>query len=168
MKLVFLGCSETESTQYVGHYLAYCVSPQMMDKCGAVGEMRIGRGDLSALRKPAPLLFCPPQIPYDLTRAAMVGSRRLTAWARGRIRHKVYQTSKKPSYDKPEMGLVQHPTIKDSSGSFMLWLPCPHRTSPWPITDTHCTGHLLYNRVTTGITESYTCICDPSNLNSKR
>jgi hypothetical protein len=23
----FLGCSETESTRYVGHYLAYCISP---------------------------------------------------------------------------------------------------------------------------------------------
>jgi hypothetical protein len=47
------------------------------DECGAVGGMRIGRG------KPAPVPLRPPQIPHDLTwartRAATVGSRRLTA-----------------------------------------------------------------------------------------
>jgi hypothetical protein len=53
------------------------------DECGAVGEMRIGRGKRSTRRKPAPVLLCPPQITHDLTkartRAAAVGSRRLTA-----------------------------------------------------------------------------------------
>jgi hypothetical protein len=45
--------------------------------------MRIGRGNRSTRRKPAPVSFCPPQIPHQLTRdrtrAAAVGSRRLTA-----------------------------------------------------------------------------------------
>jgi hypothetical protein len=47
--------------------------------------MRIGRGNRSTCRKPAPMLLCPPQIPHDLTRArtraAAVGKQRLTAWA---------------------------------------------------------------------------------------
>jgi hypothetical protein len=31
--------------------------------------MRIGRGNRSIRRKPAPVLLCPPQIPHVLTRA---------------------------------------------------------------------------------------------------
>jgi hypothetical protein len=53
------------------------------DECGAVSGMRIGRGNLSTRRKPAPVPLRPPQIPRDLTwartRAAAVGSQRLTA-----------------------------------------------------------------------------------------
>jgi hypothetical protein len=60
--------------------------PRMIDdECGAVGGMRIGRGNRSTRRKPAPLPLCLPQIPHDLTwdrtRTAAVGSQRLTAWA---------------------------------------------------------------------------------------
>jgi hypothetical protein len=51
--------------------------PRMIDY-GAVGGMRIGRGNRSTLRKPAPVPIRPPQIPHDLTwdgtRAAAVGS----------------------------------------------------------------------------------------------
>jgi hypothetical protein len=59
--------------------------PQMIDEgdCGAIGGMKIGRGNLSTRRKPAPAPLCPPQIPHDQiwarTRAAAVGSQRLTA-----------------------------------------------------------------------------------------
>jgi hypothetical protein len=59
--------------------------PQMIydGDCGAICGMKIGRGNQSTLRKTASVPFCPPQIPYDLTKAqtqaAMVGSRRLTA-----------------------------------------------------------------------------------------
>jgi hypothetical protein len=53
------------------------------DERGAVGGMRIGRGNQSTRRKPAPMPLCPPQISHDLTwdriRAAAVGSRQLTA-----------------------------------------------------------------------------------------
>jgi hypothetical protein len=60
------------------------------DECGAVSGMRIGRGNRSAWRKSAPMPMCPPQNPYDLnwarTRAAVVGSRRLTALAMARPR----------------------------------------------------------------------------------
>jgi hypothetical protein len=56
------------------------------DEYGAVGGMRIRRRNRSTRRKPAPVPLCPPQIPHDLTwdrtRAAAVGSQRLTAWAR--------------------------------------------------------------------------------------
>jgi hypothetical protein len=37
------------------------------DDYGAVGGMRIGRGNRSTRRKPAPVPLCPPQIPHDLT-----------------------------------------------------------------------------------------------------
>jgi hypothetical protein len=43
--------------------------PRMIDdgdECGAVGGMRIGRGNESTRRKPAPVPLCPPQIPHDL------------------------------------------------------------------------------------------------------
>jgi hypothetical protein len=48
---------------------------------GEIGGM-IGRGNRSTLRKPAPVSLCPPQTPHatrTLTRAAVVGSQRLTA-----------------------------------------------------------------------------------------
>jgi hypothetical protein len=59
--------------------------PQMIDEGdrGATGGMKIGRGNRSTRRKPAPAPLCPPQIPHDQTRArtraAAVGSQRLTA-----------------------------------------------------------------------------------------
>jgi hypothetical protein len=57
--------------------------PRMIDDdYGAVGGMRIGRGNRSTRRKPAPVPHCPPQIhdlTWDRTRAAAVGSQRLTA-----------------------------------------------------------------------------------------
>jgi hypothetical protein len=64
--------------------------PQMIDDgdCGASGEMKIGRGNRSTRRKPAPAPLCPPQIPHDqtraLTQAAAVGSQWLTTWAMAR------------------------------------------------------------------------------------
>jgi hypothetical protein len=70
--------------------------PRMIDdddECGAVGEMRIGRGNGSTRRKPAPVPLCPPQIPHDLTRdrtrAATVGSWRPTAWTMTRPNKRV-------------------------------------------------------------------------------
>jgi hypothetical protein len=59
--------------------------PQMIDDgdCGAIGGMKIGRGNRSTRKKPALGPLCPPQIPHDQTRArtwaAAVGSQRLTA-----------------------------------------------------------------------------------------
>jgi hypothetical protein len=50
---------------------------------GELGGMKIGRGNRSTRRKPAPAPLCPQQIPLDhtraRTRAAAVGSQRLTA-----------------------------------------------------------------------------------------
>jgi hypothetical protein len=54
---------------------------------GEFGGMN-GRGNRSNRRKPAPMPLCPPQIPLDQTRdstrAAPVGSQRLTASAMAR------------------------------------------------------------------------------------
>jgi hypothetical protein len=54
----------------------------IIDEHGAVGGMRIGRGNRSTVRKPA-LVPLSPEVPHDLTwdraRFAAVGSRRLTA-----------------------------------------------------------------------------------------
>jgi hypothetical protein len=51
-------------------------------ECRAIGKM-IDRGNRSTARKPAPMMICPPQIPYKMARAqtliAAVGIRRLTA-----------------------------------------------------------------------------------------
>jgi hypothetical protein len=55
---------------------------------GEIGGM-IGRGNRSTRRKPAPLPLCPPQTPHAArtrTRAAAVGSQRLTA----ELRHGPY------------------------------------------------------------------------------
>jgi hypothetical protein len=50
---------------------------------GEFGEMEIGKGNRSTRRKPAPAPLCSSQIPLDQTRdrtrAATVGSQRLTA-----------------------------------------------------------------------------------------
>jgi hypothetical protein len=50
---------------------------------GAIGGMKIGKGNRSTQRKPAPAPLCPPQIPLDQTRdrtrAAAVASQQLTA-----------------------------------------------------------------------------------------
>jgi hypothetical protein len=37
------------------------------DECGAVSGMRIGKGNRSTRRKPAPVPLSPPQIPHELT-----------------------------------------------------------------------------------------------------
>jgi hypothetical protein len=51
--------------------------------CGAIGGMKIGRGNRSTQRKPTPVPLYRAQILHDLTRArtkaAAMGSRRLTA-----------------------------------------------------------------------------------------
>jgi hypothetical protein len=60
--------------------MAYCVSPGDYDN-GEIGGM-IGRGSRSTRRKSAPVPLCPPQTPHAArtgTRAAAVGSQRLTA-----------------------------------------------------------------------------------------
>jgi hypothetical protein len=55
---------------------------------GEFGGMKIGRGNRSIRRKPAPAPLSLPQIPLDQTRArtrvAAVGSQRQTAWAMAR------------------------------------------------------------------------------------
>jgi hypothetical protein len=87
--LFFSSWGGTYVTRYCGHFWPI-VQPQMIDDgdCGANGGMKIGRGNRSTRRKPAPAPLCPPQIPLDQTwartRAAAVGNQRLTAWAMAR------------------------------------------------------------------------------------
>jgi hypothetical protein len=51
--------------------------------CGAIGGMKIGKGNRSTRIKLTPAPLCPPQIPLDQTRdrarAVPLGSQRLTA-----------------------------------------------------------------------------------------
>jgi hypothetical protein len=56
-------------------------SQMIDDDCGEIGGMRIGRGNRTTRRKPAPMPLYPPQITHDLTWAR---TRRLTAWAMAR------------------------------------------------------------------------------------
>jgi hypothetical protein len=64
--------------------------PQMIDEddCGEISGIKIGRGNRNTRRKTAPAPLCSPQIPHDQTRAqtraAAVGSQRLTTWAMAR------------------------------------------------------------------------------------
>jgi hypothetical protein len=64
--------------------------PQMKDDgdCAAIGGKRVGRGNRSTRRKPAPVPLCPLQIPHNLTRTrtrgAAVGSQRLPPWVMAR------------------------------------------------------------------------------------
>jgi hypothetical protein len=66
----------------------------MIDECGEVGGMIIGRGNRSTRIKRAPVPLFPPQIPYDLTwartRAAKAGRRWLITWAMARPESSVY------------------------------------------------------------------------------
>jgi hypothetical protein len=95
---------------------------QMIDEgdCGATGGMKLGRGNRSTRRKPAPAPLC-PQIPHDQTRAqtraAAVGSQRLTAWAMARPhkRH-VTQGPKYVIFD----GISQSINLRTSVSFYML------------------------------------------------
>jgi hypothetical protein len=55
----------------------------------AVGAMRIGRGNRSTRRKPAPFPLCPPEIPHDLIRVwtsdVAVEDRIITTWATAQL-----------------------------------------------------------------------------------
>jgi hypothetical protein len=67
---------------------------QMIDDgdCGAIGAMKIGRGNRCTRRKPTPVPLCPPKIPHDLTWvrtwAAAVGCQRISLLSRGPRFHK--------------------------------------------------------------------------------
>jgi hypothetical protein len=81
------GGVKTESTRHVGYFWPIVPAPSDCED-GELGGMKNGRENRSTRRKPAPTLLCPPQIPHDQTRArtraAEVGSQRLTTWAMAR------------------------------------------------------------------------------------
>jgi hypothetical protein len=78
---ILAGGVHTGSTRHVGHFWTIVPAPGDCED-GEFGRMKISKG------KPAPAPLCPPQIPlYQTrarTRAAAVGSQRLTAWAMAR------------------------------------------------------------------------------------
>jgi hypothetical protein len=79
------GWSPIGSTRHCGHQWPIVPAPSDYDD-GEIGGM-IGRGNRSTRRKTAPEPLYPPQIPHALrtrTRAAPVGSQRLTAWTTAR------------------------------------------------------------------------------------
>jgi hypothetical protein len=47
---------------YCGHYWPIVPAPVMVT--GEIGGIKIGRGNRSTRRKPAPAPLCPPQIPH--------------------------------------------------------------------------------------------------------
>jgi hypothetical protein len=60
------------------------VQPRMIDEYGAVGGMRIDRGNRSTGWKHSPVLLWPPHdLTWGRTCAAAVGSQRLIAWSTG-------------------------------------------------------------------------------------
>jgi hypothetical protein len=90
--------------------------PQMIDEvdCGAIGGMKIGRGNRSTWRKPARVPLCLSQIPHDLTRArtrdAAVGSQRPTSWV-----------MPWPSYTMYMYVYVNNWSTWQISPSYLLW-----------------------------------------------
>jgi hypothetical protein len=62
--------------------IPYSVDDIMINECGAVGGMRIGRETRSTLQRIPPRALCPPNVLiWDWTLCAAVGSWRLTASA---------------------------------------------------------------------------------------
>jgi hypothetical protein len=63
INLINLCCGILGTTATTG--LLY--QPPMIGEgdCGEIGGMKIGRGNQSTRRKPAPAPLCPPQIPHD-------------------------------------------------------------------------------------------------------
>jgi hypothetical protein len=67
------------------HYQHYSIDDRIINEHGAVGEIKIDRGNQSIWRKPAAVPLYPLHIPQDLTcyqtQAAAMGSQWLTASA---------------------------------------------------------------------------------------
>jgi hypothetical protein len=78
---------------------------QMIDEgdCGAIGGIKIGRGNRNTRMKPAPVPLCPPQIPHDQTRAwtraAAVGSQWITDWAMVQSKTAMFLSDNLESHD---------------------------------------------------------------------
>jgi hypothetical protein len=85
LKKNFIVGVESRSTRHCGHQWPIVPAPGDYDD-GEICVM-IGRGNRSTRRKPAPVPLCQPHTPHAArtrSRAAAVGSQRLTAWATAR------------------------------------------------------------------------------------
>jgi hypothetical protein len=78
---------QTGSTRHVGHFWPLVLAPGDFED-EEFGRIKIGRGNRSTWRKPAPAPLFSPQIPLDQilarTRTAAVVRQQLTAWAMAR------------------------------------------------------------------------------------
>jgi hypothetical protein len=81
------GGIQAGSTRHVGHWMAYCTCPGWL-WWGRNWWNEDWQGTPKYSEKTSPAPLCPPQVPLDQTRArtraAAVGSQRLTAWAMAR------------------------------------------------------------------------------------
>jgi hypothetical protein len=57
---------QTGSTRHVGHFWSIVFVPGNSED-GEFGGMKIGKGNQSTRRKPAPALLCPQEIPLERT-----------------------------------------------------------------------------------------------------
>jgi hypothetical protein len=98
---------------------------------GEFGGIKIGRGNRSTRRKPAPAPLCTPQIPLEnraRTRAAAVGSRQLTAWAMARLSlhlqcRRVSQTRKqREAGNKQDLSGMSFLQYRNNCCSFKIFL----------------------------------------------
>jgi hypothetical protein len=99
--------------------------PRMIDdERGAVGGLRIGRGNRSARRKPTPVPLCPPQIPHDLfwarSQASAVGSRRLTFWAMIRPLPNTNWVDTSPYFFKTRFNPSAYASISHDASCFQI------------------------------------------------
>jgi hypothetical protein len=77
------------------------------DDCGAIGGMKIGRGNQITRRKPAAAPLCLPQIPHDQTRARTPGRR-----------------GGKPATNRLSYGADLDVNLVTFIGLWSCWLPC--------------------------------------------
>jgi hypothetical protein len=165
--------------------------PQMIDDvyCGEIGGIKIGRGNRSTRRKPAPAPLYPPQIPHDQTRArtraASVGNQRLTAWAMARPVYVLYilistpdineylfhpQTIFTPKYVEKEVnGLHNRSCDGGKKSSINKWIvsieyvwSCHQGTCIFKINQLSASSLVLVYFISTLVPGSNKCIGDSS------
>jgi hypothetical protein len=99
---------------------------------GEIGRMKIGRGNQSTRRKPTPVPLCPPQTPHAAqmrTRAAAVGSQRLTARATARPSGAMFCLYKENNKLRDRKKKCIYSTYSPLSSTH-LWLRCSKFFNP--------------------------------------
>jgi hypothetical protein len=129
------------------------------NECGAVGGMRIWRGNRSTRRKPNPVPLCPPRIPHVLTRARTwdpaVGSRRLTIWAMARPW--IHLSMWRSSYDCRAQSCLSRHLLLNMNSVFEAWESLRHAeaSDKGIVLVEKCTLHVWYQHYLGAVTHSY-------------